>query len=59
MKSGIEALLEGGLWVSAPSNQSFALVRDEATGVEFSEVWDERMPFGSYRYRVNGRTFFS
>jgi hypothetical protein len=34
------------------SNRSFALVRDEATGLEFWEVWDERMPFGSCGYKI-------
>jgi hypothetical protein len=34
------------------SNRSFALVRDERAGVEFWEVWDERMPFGSCGYRI-------
>jgi hypothetical protein len=34
------------------SNRSFALVCDEATGLEFWEVWDERMPFGSCGYRI-------
>jgi hypothetical protein len=34
------------------SNRPFALVRDERTGVEFWEVWDERMPFGSCSYRI-------
>lgn len=29
------------------SNRSFALVRHESSGVDYWEVWDERMPFGS------------
>jgi len=38
--------------VHRASNQSFALVRDESTGLDFWEVWDERMPFGSHRYKI-------
>jgi hypothetical protein len=34
------------------SNRSFALIRDERAGLEFWEVWDERMPFGSCGYRI-------
>lgn len=35
-----------------PSNQSFALVRNKSTGVDFWEVWDERLPFGNDDYSV-------
>lgn len=42
----------GGPMYQRTSNRSFALVRDEATGLEFWEVWDERMPFGSCGYRI-------
>jgi hypothetical protein len=29
------------------SNRPFALIHDEKTGIEFWELWDERLPFGS------------
>jgi hypothetical protein len=38
--------------VHRASNQSFALVRDKSTGLDFWEVWDERMPFGSHHYKI-------
>ena len=34
------------------SNHSFALVRDETAGVEFWELWDERLPFSSNGYKI-------
>ena len=50
--AGSEMKHLGGPMYQRTSNRSFALVRDEATGLEFWEVWDERMPFGSCGYRT-------
>lgn len=51
-KDGWNASLGDDLMCQRTSNRAFALVCDEVSGLEFWEVWDERMPFGSSGYRV-------